>query len=118
MSERVRASEPVLRCFFVAGFAATGRPCPAGDRLDAPYDHGTNEADRRSRRASATSSRFQVPSLGRRLALAVLPFAALIVMFAVFLASDPLDEFFDRRHHGRRRRRNGSSSRRHLRRYG
>jgi len=31
------------------------------------------------------------PSLGRRLALAVLPLAALIVMFAVFLASDPLD---------------------------
>jgi hypothetical protein len=30
------------------------------------------------------------PSLGRRLALAVLPLAALIVMFAVFLASNPL----------------------------
>lgn len=33
------------------------------------------------------------PSLGRRLALAVLPFAALIVMFIVFLASNPLDSF-------------------------
>src|SRR5262245_61258964 len=33
------------------------------------------------------------PHLGRRLALVVLPLGALIVMFAVFLASDPLDGF-------------------------
>ena len=33
------------------------------------------------------------PSRGRRLALAVLPLAALIGMFAVFLASNPLDGF-------------------------
>jgi zinc transporter, ZIP family len=34
-----------------------------------------------------------VPSLGRRLALTLLPVAALIVMFVVFLASNPLDGF-------------------------
>ena len=33
------------------------------------------------------------PSLGRRLALAIVPLGALIVMFAGFLASNPLDGF-------------------------